>query len=49
MAEKKKRLNVQVSDELHTELKIASARKGKTITDYVTDAIKEKIDKDNEG
>lgn len=46
--ENTKRLNIIVSTELHTELKVAVARKGATIGNFVADAIREKIERDKE-
>ena len=41
-----KRLNVSVNEDLHRELKMAVAAQGVTIGQFVTEAIKEKIEKD---
>ena len=37
----KKRVNFQLSAELHTKLKIYAARQGKTITDLLTDYVEQ--------
>lgn len=42
-----KRLNVVISAELHKELKIAVAQQGITIGQFVSEAIREKIDKNS--
>lgn len=42
-AEETKRLNVIIDADLHRELKIAVAKDGVTIAQFVADAIKEKL------
>ena len=44
--EKPKRINVIVDEDLHKELKIASAITGVSIKQYVADAVREKMKKD---
>lgn len=44
MSEDTKRLNVVISSDLHTELKVAVAKQGITIGQFVTEAIKEKLE-----
>ncbi len=46
MADDKKRLNIAVDSELHRQLKIAVAESGKTIVQYVNEAIQEKIERE---
>lgn len=41
-----KRLNVSVDEDLHRQLKMAAAAHGITIGQFVSDAIREKIEKD---
>lgn len=41
-----KRLNVSVDEELHTQLKVAVAEQKTTIGQFVIEAIKEKIKRD---
>ncbi len=48
MAEDTKRLNVIISSDLHRNLKIAVAKSGVTIAQFVTDAISEKLKKEND-
>ena len=43
---KPKRINVIVDEDLHKELKIASAITGVSIKQYVADAVREKMKKD---
>lgn len=43
---KVKRLNVSISEELHTQLKIAVATHRTTIAQFVAEAIAEKIKRD---
>ena len=42
----KKNVNVPISPELHQELKIAVAQKGTTVIKFVTEAIREKVEKE---
>ena len=44
MSEDTKRLNVVISSGLHTELKVAVAKQGITIGQFVAEAIKEKLE-----
>lgn len=44
----KKHINIGIDADLHTQLKIASAANGTTITNYVIDSIKEKLQRDAE-
>ncbi len=43
MAEEIKRLNVPIPASLHTELKVTATIQGKTIAQWVLEAIKEKL------
>lgn len=43
MAEDTKRLNVIISSELHRDLKVAVAKDGITIAQFVAEAINEKL------
>ncbi len=45
MQEGTKRLNVVISDNLHRNLKIEVAKQGITITQFVSEAIAEKIER----
>lgn len=40
-----KRLNLTIPEELHRELKIAAAKEGITLGQYVTEAISERVKK----
>lgn len=44
MSEDTKRLNVVISSDLHRELKVAVAKQGNTIGQFVAEAIKEKLE-----
>lgn len=44
MSEDTKRLNVVISSDLHRELKVAVAQQGITIGQFVAEAIKEKLE-----
>ncbi|MFA9423390.1 MAG: plasmid partition protein ParG [Sedimentibacter sp.] len=46
MEYKQKRLNIAIDADLHTELKVAVAKKGITIVQFVVEAIREKIDRE---
>ncbi len=48
MPDKKKKLNISVDVELHKQLKIKTVEQDKTITEYVIEAITEKIRRDSE-
>ena len=48
MAVNVKRLNVIISSDLHRDLKIAVAKSGVTIAQFVTEAISEKLKKEND-
>ena len=41
-----KRLNVSLSDEMHRAVKVSVAEKGTTITQFVIDAVAEKLEND---
>jgi predicted HicB family RNase H-like nuclease len=41
-----KQLNVRLDEELHTKAKIVAILKGKTLNDYIEDAIKTALKKD---
>ena len=43
-----KRLNVSIEDNLHRLLKVAAAQQSTTISEFVTDAIKEKLEQDTD-
>lgn len=45
--QQKKRLNIVVDAELHKQLKMKTVEQDKTIVEYVTEAIREKIERDN--
>lgn len=47
MPEDIKRLNVPISSELHTEIKVQAAKDGKTIAQWVLEAIQNKLDTEN--
>lgn len=49
MAEETKRLNVIVDADLHRDLKVAVAKDGTTIAQFVAEAIKEKLEKEKVG
>lgn len=40
------RINIELDDELHKEAKTNSAKQGKTLIEYVSEAIKEKIERE---
>ena len=42
-----KRLSIEVSDNLHKNLKIAAAKEGCSLKDFITHLIDEKIEFDN--
>ena len=44
MSEDTKRLNVVISSDLHTELKVAVAKQGITIGEFVAEASAEKVE-----
>ena len=44
-----KRLNILVDNDLHKKLKISAAVNGTTMTEYVKEAIIEKITRDTKG
>lgn len=46
MVDDVKRLNVVISSDLHRDLKIAVAKEGITIAQFVTEAINEKLKKE---
>lgn len=46
MADDTKRLNVVISADLHRDLKVAVAKNGITIAQFVADAIREKLEKE---
>lgn len=48
MADEQKRLGVLIDAELHKELKIAAAKAGVTLAAFVTDALKDKLKKEEE-
>ena len=43
-----KRLNVPIDEALHRELKVKVAEKGQTVTQFVTDYIIEKLQREKE-
>jgi predicted HicB family RNase H-like nuclease len=43
--ENKKRLNIAIEEELHRQLKVAAAQEGVTLVQFVSESIKEKIEK----
>ena len=45
--ENTKRLNVVISTDLHRDLKVAVAKKGTTIAQFVVEAIAEKLEKED--
>lgn len=45
--EQVKRINIAIDGNLHRDLKIAAAVTDKSIKDYVADALKEKMQRDN--
>ena len=47
MQEGSKRLNVIIDNELHRKLKVEAAKREITIAQFVSEAIKEKIQKEN--
>ena len=47
MAEEIKRLNITLEASLHKELKVTAAREEVTITQFVAEAIREKIEREN--
>lgn len=42
----KKRLNIVINSDIHRDLKVEAARCGKTLQDFVSEAITEKIEKE---
>ena len=48
MSEDIKRLNVPIPTSLHTELKVTVAIQGKTLAQWVIEAIQEKLQKESE-
>lgn len=48
MADDTKRLNVVISSDLHRALKVAVAKDGITIAQFVTEAISEKLKKEKD-
>ncbi len=48
MADDTKRLNVVISSELHRDLKVAVAKDGITIAQFVAEAISEKLKKEKD-
>ena len=46
MADETKRLNVVISTDLHRELKVEAAKSGKTIAQFVAEAIAQKVESD---
>lgn len=47
MTEEIKRLNVPISADLHTQLKVTATVQGKTLTQWVLEAVEEKLGKEN--
>lgn len=47
MENKEKRLNVSISAELHTKLKVKAASQNKTLAQWVIEAIQGKLDKED--
>ena len=48
MENKEKRLNVPITVELHTKLKVRAAIQNKTLTQWVLEAIQDKLNKEEE-
>lgn len=48
MSENIKRLNVSIPTSLHTELKIRAAIQGKTLAQWVIEAIQDKLQKEED-
>lgn len=48
MSENIKRLNVPIPAQLHTELKVTVAKQGKTLAQWVMEAIQDKLQKESE-
>lgn len=40
------RVNIEVDDELHKKAKLYSVMRNKTLIDYINEAVKEKVEKD---
>ncbi len=40
------RINIEINDELHKKAKLYSVLHTKTLIEYITDAIREKVEKD---
>lgn len=47
MSEDIKRLNVPIPTKLHTELKVTVAKQGKTLSQWVIEAIQDKLQKES--
>ncbi len=45
--EETKRLNIPIEAELHKQLKVKAAEQGTTVAQFVREAIKEKLEKEN--
>lgn len=43
-----KRLNIQITGELHKEMKVAAAQEGITISQYVAEAIADRVERDKQ-
>lgn len=48
MSEITKRLNIPIPAQLHTELKVIVAKQGKTLAQWVMEAIQDKLEKESE-
>ncbi len=48
MTEDTKRLNVPIPSSLHTELKVTATIQGKTLAQWVIEAIQDKLQKESE-
>lgn len=48
MSEDIKRLNVQIPASLHTKLKVSAAVQGKTLAQWVLEAIQDKLQKESD-
>ena len=42
----RKQLNIRLSEEIHTKAKVTAILKGKTLNDYIEEAILKALDKD---
>lgn len=40
------RINIEINDELHKEAKVNSAKRDKTLIEWINEAIKEKIERE---